>query len=166
MAPRPCPAGVTTETTLGPVRLTITGIRPKASEPPDGATTVVGVVTVVVVDLELESSLLWQPAATRTASRSAQLRRTGQRYAESASMVRAMVEEARLEAVDSGLAPVSDGWFVVNPRDAWRRGIPRAPRSATAGSSSRRGTLRAYAAMPSELSAFSKATSRCFAAVR
>jgi uncharacterized cupin superfamily protein len=26
--------------------------------------------------------------------------------------------EARLEAVDSGLAPVSDGWFVVNARDA------------------------------------------------
>jgi uncharacterized cupin superfamily protein len=31
-----------------------------------------------------------------------------------------VVEEARLEAVDSGLAPVSDGWFVVNVRDgAW-----------------------------------------------
>jgi uncharacterized cupin superfamily protein len=29
-----------------------------------------------------------------------------------------MVEEARLEAVDSGLAPVSDGWFVVNVGDA------------------------------------------------
>jgi uncharacterized cupin superfamily protein len=29
-----------------------------------------------------------------------------------------MVEEARLEAVDSGLAPVTDGWFVVNVRDA------------------------------------------------
>ena len=29
-----------------------------------------------------------------------------------------MVEEARLEAVDSGLAPVSEGWFVVNARDA------------------------------------------------
>ena len=29
-----------------------------------------------------------------------------------------MVEEARLEAVDSGLAPVSPGWFVVNARDA------------------------------------------------
>jgi hypothetical protein len=25
-----------------------------------------------------------------------------------------MAEEARLEAVSSGLAPVSDGWFVVN----------------------------------------------------
>ena len=37
-------------------------------------------------------------------------------------MVRAMVEEARLEAVDSGLSPVSDGWFVVNARDAaWLR---------------------------------------------
>jgi uncharacterized cupin superfamily protein len=29
-----------------------------------------------------------------------------------------MVEQARLEAVDSGLAPVSEGWFVVNARDA------------------------------------------------
>jgi hypothetical protein len=29
-----------------------------------------------------------------------------------------MVEEARLEAVESGLAPVSPGWFVVNARDA------------------------------------------------
>jgi uncharacterized cupin superfamily protein len=29
-----------------------------------------------------------------------------------------MVEEARLEEVGSGLAPVSDGWFVVNARDA------------------------------------------------
>jgi len=29
-----------------------------------------------------------------------------------------MVDEARLEAVDSGLAPVTDGWFVVNVRDA------------------------------------------------
>jgi hypothetical protein len=46
--------------------LTITGIRPNASEPPDGATAVVEVatvvvaevVTVVVVDLELESSPL------------------------------------------------------------------------------------------------------------
>lgn len=31
-----------------------------------------------------------------------------------------MIEEARLEAVDSGLAPVTPGWFVVNARDsAW-----------------------------------------------
>jgi len=29
-----------------------------------------------------------------------------------------MVEEARLEELDSGLAPVTDGWFVVNVRDA------------------------------------------------
>src|SRR5437867_83069 len=29
-----------------------------------------------------------------------------------------MSEEAHLEAVDSGLAPVTDGWFVVNVRDA------------------------------------------------
>jgi quercetin dioxygenase-like cupin family protein len=29
-----------------------------------------------------------------------------------------VVEEARLEAVASGLAPVSPGWFVVNTRDA------------------------------------------------
>jgi uncharacterized cupin superfamily protein len=29
-----------------------------------------------------------------------------------------MVGQARLEAVDSGLAPVTDGWFVVNVRDA------------------------------------------------
>ena len=29
-----------------------------------------------------------------------------------------MVEEARLEALDSGLAPVTDGWFVVNAREA------------------------------------------------
>jgi hypothetical protein len=29
-----------------------------------------------------------------------------------------MVEEARLEAVESGLTPVSPGWFVVNARDA------------------------------------------------
>jgi uncharacterized cupin superfamily protein len=28
------------------------------------------------------------------------------------------VAEARLEALDSGLAPVTDGWFVVNVRDA------------------------------------------------
>jgi uncharacterized cupin superfamily protein len=33
-----------------------------------------------------------------------------------------MVGEARLERVGSGLAPVSDGWFVVNARDAtWIR---------------------------------------------
>jgi len=33
-----------------------------------------------------------------------------------------MVEEARLEAVGSGLAPVSDGWFVVNVVEAaWLR---------------------------------------------
>ena len=31
-----------------------------------------------------------------------------------------MAEEARLEALDSGLAPVTEGWFVVNVRDtAW-----------------------------------------------
>ena len=29
-----------------------------------------------------------------------------------------MVEEARLQELDSGLAPSSDGWFVVNVRDA------------------------------------------------
>ena len=29
-----------------------------------------------------------------------------------------MVQEARLEELDSGLAPVTDGWFVVNVRDA------------------------------------------------
>jgi uncharacterized cupin superfamily protein len=29
-----------------------------------------------------------------------------------------MVEEARLEEVDSGLTPLGDGWFVVNVRDA------------------------------------------------
>ena len=29
-----------------------------------------------------------------------------------------MVEQARLEASDAGLAPVTDGWFVVNVRDA------------------------------------------------
>ena len=29
-----------------------------------------------------------------------------------------MVEEARLEALDTGLAPVTDGWFVVNVRKA------------------------------------------------
>ncbi len=29
-----------------------------------------------------------------------------------------MIDEARLEAVDAGLAPVTDGWFVVNVRDA------------------------------------------------
>jgi len=33
-----------------------------------------------------------------------------------------MVEEARLEEVGSGLAPVSPGWFVVNVADAaWLR---------------------------------------------
>ena len=29
-----------------------------------------------------------------------------------------MVDEARLEAVEAGLAPVTDGWFVINVRDA------------------------------------------------
>ena len=29
-----------------------------------------------------------------------------------------MVEQARLEQLDAGLSPVSDGWFVVNIRDA------------------------------------------------
>ena len=29
-----------------------------------------------------------------------------------------MVQEARLEAVDAGLVPASDGWFVVNVADA------------------------------------------------
>jgi hypothetical protein len=34
-----------------------------------------------------------------------------------------MVEEARLEQLDAGLTPVSDGWFVVkNPRPARRPG--------------------------------------------
>jgi uncharacterized cupin superfamily protein len=34
-----------------------------------------------------------------------------------------MVEEARLEALGSGLAPATDGWFVVNVRDAaWETG--------------------------------------------
>ena len=33
-----------------------------------------------------------------------------------------MVQESRLEAVGSGLAPVSDGWFVVNAGEAaWLR---------------------------------------------
>jgi hypothetical protein len=26
-----------------------------------------------------------------------------------------MVEEARLEQLDAGITPVTDGWFVVNP---------------------------------------------------
>jgi hypothetical protein len=31
-----------------------------------------------------------------------------------------MVEEARLERLDAGLTPVTDGWFVVNVREgAW-----------------------------------------------
>jgi hypothetical protein len=29
-----------------------------------------------------------------------------------------MIEEALLEAVESGLAPVTPGWFIVNARDA------------------------------------------------
>jgi hypothetical protein len=29
-----------------------------------------------------------------------------------------MVKEARFEELDSGLAPVTEGWFVVNVRDA------------------------------------------------
>jgi len=29
-----------------------------------------------------------------------------------------VVEEARLEATDYGLAPATDGWFVVNVREA------------------------------------------------
>jgi hypothetical protein len=29
-----------------------------------------------------------------------------------------VVEESRLEQVDSGLVPLADGWFVVNVRDA------------------------------------------------
>ena len=33
-------------------------------------------------------------------------------------MTRYVVEEARLEELASGLAPVTDGWFVVNVRDA------------------------------------------------
>jgi uncharacterized cupin superfamily protein len=34
-----------------------------------------------------------------------------------------MVEEARLHYVESGLAPLTDGWFVVNVRDAvWETG--------------------------------------------
>lgn len=34
-----------------------------------------------------------------------------------------MVAEARLEQLDSGLAPANDGWFVVNVRDAaWETG--------------------------------------------
>jgi hypothetical protein len=33
-----------------------------------------------------------------------------------------MVEEARLEPLDAGLTPVSDGWFVVNVREGpWVR---------------------------------------------
>jgi hypothetical protein len=35
-----------------------------------------------------------------------------------------MVEEARLEAVASGLAPVTEGWFVVNARDAAWLNLP------------------------------------------
>src|SRR5262245_59236137 len=29
-----------------------------------------------------------------------------------------MIEEARMESLDAGLTPVTDGWFVVNVRDA------------------------------------------------
>src|SRR3954452_3095016 len=37
-----------------------------------------------------------------------------------------MVEEARLEQLDTGLAPVTDGWFVVNiPSAAWTRNVAR-----------------------------------------
>jgi hypothetical protein len=32
-----------------------------------------------------------------------------------------VVEEARLGQLETGLAPVSDGWFVVNIRDAAHR---------------------------------------------
>jgi uncharacterized cupin superfamily protein len=35
-----------------------------------------------------------------------------------------MTQEAKLEALDSGLAPVTDGWFVVNARDAAWQGHP------------------------------------------
>jgi len=36
-----------------------------------------------------------------------------------------MVEEAQLEETESGLVPVSEGWFVLNVRDArWMRGEP------------------------------------------
>jgi len=36
-----------------------------------------------------------------------------------------MTEEARLEALDSGLAPVTDGWFTVNVRDAAWQSHPK-----------------------------------------
>jgi hypothetical protein len=36
----------------------------------------------------------------------------------SRALTQEMVEQARLEALESGLAPVSPGWFVVNARDA------------------------------------------------
>jgi hypothetical protein len=32
-----------------------------------------------------------------------------------------MVEQARLEPLEYGLTPVTDGWFVVNIRDDWKR---------------------------------------------
>ena len=34
-----------------------------------------------------------------------------------------MVEEARLEETETGLKPVSEGWFVVNVRDASSRAV-------------------------------------------
>src|SRR4029453_19208393 len=86
MTPLPCPSGVTTDTTLGSVRLTITGIRSKESEPAEGKTAVAevggvgagvaGGVTVVVRGLEPSSFPLWQPAASTTASSSAHPCRT------------------------------------------------------------------------------------------
>lgn len=43
-----------------------------------------------------------------------------------------MVEEARLEAVGSGLAALTDGWFVVNVRDAaWLTNAAFAPAASS-----------------------------------
>jgi hypothetical protein len=50
-----------------------------------------------------------------------------------------MVEEARLEEVGSGLAPVSDGWFVVNV--GRRRGCVTRPSEAAAFSRAARACL-------------------------
>jgi hypothetical protein len=47
-----------------------------------------------------------------------------------------MVKEARLEELDSGLAPLTDGWFVVNVRDAaWEMNDPLGAMCAFEGES-------------------------------
>jgi uncharacterized cupin superfamily protein len=95
------------------IRLIVTGPR---LDPASGVATEPAVATATAMaaintDIRKDRSL---GRAARWLALSAELRDDDDREREEERMV----EEARLEELDSGLAPVTEGWFVVNVRDA------------------------------------------------